>query len=168
MGVPRNKYHETFAREPWIGEDPEDRDNLVHIADNKIDFENGALTIDADGLTSTTADITAHVGTFTSDLNVAGAAGFGQVTVGTGLEVAGLANFVNTVVIGETATLPGGETVSIELPLALGTCTMDGSHSVPPRSRPGVRDTPAGLQVSSREFFGGDRLSLLVTVRRIR
>ena len=114
MGVPRNKYHETFARELWIGEDPEDRDNLVHIADNKIDFENGALTIDADGLTSTTADITAHVGTFTSDLNVAGAAGFGQVTVGTGLEVAGLANFVNTVFIGETATLPGGETVSID------------------------------------------------------
>jgi hypothetical protein len=61
-----------------------------------------------------------------------------------------------------------GETVSVEVPLAMGACTLDGVHAAPPGTKRGVTDTPAGLRVSSREFFEGDRLSLLVTVRRIR
>ena len=115
MGVPNNKQHAQFARELWVGEDPEDRANLVHIADNTIDFENGALTIDADGLTSTTGDITAHVGRFSSDLLVSGLSFLtGGAIIGTSLEVGGLSNFFDTVFIGETASLPGGEMVSID------------------------------------------------------
>lgn len=117
MGVPNNKQHAQFARELWVGENPEDRDNMVHIADNKIDFENGALTIDANGLSSTTGDITAHVGRFTSDLLVGG-----------------LANFDNTVLIGQTAVLPGGETVSIDTTTGAvattGTLAVTGAVSV--------------------------------------
>lgn len=135
MGVPKNKYHETFARELWVGEDPEDRDNMVHIADNKIDFENGALTIDADGLSSTTGDITAHVGRFTSDLLVGGLSFLtGGAIIGTSLEVGGLANFDNTVLIGQTAVLPGGETVSIDTTTGAvattGTLAVTGAVSV--------------------------------------
>jgi len=61
-----------------------------------------------------------------------------------------------------------GETVSVEVPLAMGACTLDGIHAAPRGTKRGVTDTPAGLRVSSREFFEGDRLSLLVTVGRIR
>jgi hypothetical protein len=61
-----------------------------------------------------------------------------------------------------------GETIAVEVPLVMGACTVDGSHAVSPGARPGVTATAAGLRVSSREFFDGDRLSLLVRVRRIR
>jgi len=61
-----------------------------------------------------------------------------------------------------------GETVAVEVPLVMGWCTIDGSHAIPQGGTPGVKDTPAGLRVSSQEFFEGDRLSLLVRVRRMR
>jgi len=59
-----------------------------------------------------------------------------------------------------------GETVSIELPASLGSCTVAGTAVVPPGARPGVAATLDGLRVASREFFDGDRFSLLVRVRR--
>ena len=59
-----------------------------------------------------------------------------------------------------------GETVSIELPASLGSCTLAGTSVVPPDARPGVAATRDGLRVASREFFDGDRFSLLVRVRR--
>lgn len=59
-----------------------------------------------------------------------------------------------------------GETVSIELPGSLGSCTVAGTSVVPADARPGVAATLDGLRVASREFFDGDRFSLLVRVRR--
>lgn len=98
MGVPKNKYHETYARELWVGADPEDRDNLVHIADNKIDFENGALVISATtGISTATGDVTCV------DVDASGNLGVGGYAVLQG----------GAVVIAPTATLPGTELVSI-------------------------------------------------------
>lgn len=59
-----------------------------------------------------------------------------------------------------------GETVSVELPNCFGQCLLPGAAIVPPGSRPGIAAVPGGLRLSSREFFEGDRSSLLVRVRR--
>jgi hypothetical protein len=59
-----------------------------------------------------------------------------------------------------------GETVSVELPASFGKCMLPGAAVVPPGSRPGIAAVPGGLRLSSREFFEGDRFSLLVRVRR--
>lgn len=59
-----------------------------------------------------------------------------------------------------------GETISIELPASLGACTLAGTAVLPPGARPGVAATRGGLRVVSRDFFDGDRFSLLVRVRR--
>jgi hypothetical protein len=61
-----------------------------------------------------------------------------------------------------------GETVSVEVPASIGWCTIAGTRVVPADARSGVSATPAGLRVTSREFFTGDRFSLLVRVRRLR
>lgn len=58
-----------------------------------------------------------------------------------------------------------GETVSVELPASFGSCMVPGTAAVPPGSRPGVTASLDGLRISSREFFEGDRCSLLVSVR---
>jgi hypothetical protein len=59
-----------------------------------------------------------------------------------------------------------GETVSVEFPWAYGWCGWDTSATVPASARPGVSRTKTGIRVTSREFFKGDKLSLLVTARR--
>ncbi len=61
-----------------------------------------------------------------------------------------------------------GETVSVEVPTSLGWCTIAGTRVVPVDARSGVSATPDGVRVTSREFFNGDRFSLLVRVRRLR
>ena len=61
-----------------------------------------------------------------------------------------------------------GETVSVEVPTAFGWCTIAGVQGVPSHAKSGVTATGAGLRVSSREFFEGDRFSILVTVKRMR
>ena len=59
-----------------------------------------------------------------------------------------------------------GETVSVELPASFGQCLVPGVAAVPPGARPGLAPVPGGLRLLSREFFEGDRFSLLVRVRR--
>ena len=59
-----------------------------------------------------------------------------------------------------------GETVGVELPAFLGWSVLPEFRTVPPGARPGVTSTPKGLRVSEREFFEGDRFSLVVRVRR--
>jgi len=61
-----------------------------------------------------------------------------------------------------------GETVEVELPFGSGYCGTITGESIPPNVRPGVSVFGAGLRVSNREFFEGDRLSLLVAARRQR
>ena len=119
MGVPKNKYHETFARELWVGEDPEDRDNMVHIADNKIDLENGTLVISATtGISTATGDVTCV------DVDASGNLGVGGYAVLQG----------GAVVIAPTATLPGTELVSINTTTGAvattGTLAVTGAVSV--------------------------------------
>ena len=50
---------------------------------------------------------------------------------------------------------------ALQLPASLGSCTLAGTSVVPPDARPGVAATRDGLRVASREFFDGDRFSLL-------
>ena len=59
-----------------------------------------------------------------------------------------------------------GETVEVELPFGSGYCGTITGEAIPPNVRPGVSASGAGLRVSNREFFEGDRLSLLVMARR--
>jgi len=59
-----------------------------------------------------------------------------------------------------------GETVGVELPAFSGLSALPGARTAPPGARPGVTSTPEGLRLSAREFFKGDRFSLLVRVRR--
>ena len=59
-----------------------------------------------------------------------------------------------------------GETVEVELPFGSGYCGTITGETMPPNVRPGVTASGTGLRVSIREFFEGDRLSLLVTARR--
>jgi hypothetical protein len=59
-----------------------------------------------------------------------------------------------------------GETVAVDLPFGSGYCGTITGEAVPPNVRPGVSPFGNGLRVSNREFFEGDRLSLLVTARR--
>ncbi len=61
-----------------------------------------------------------------------------------------------------------GETISVEVPAAIGWCTIAGTRVVPSDARSGVSATPAGVRVTSGEFFSGDRFSLLVRVGRLR
>ena len=61
-----------------------------------------------------------------------------------------------------------GETVEVELPFGSGYCGTITGETIPPNVRPGVSAFGAGLRVSNREFFEGDRLSLLVAARRQR
>ena len=109
------KVPEAYFEDVYVGKDPEDRDNLIHLSDTgDIDIGNGDFVINADGITTTTGDITARLITATSDLSVAGVSGLaGGAVVGTSLEVGALANFNNTAFVGEAASFPGGETVSI-------------------------------------------------------
>jgi hypothetical protein len=61
-----------------------------------------------------------------------------------------------------------GETVEVELPFGSGYCGIITGETIPPNVRPGVGAFGAGLRVSNREFFEGDRLLLLVAARRQR
>ena len=62
-----------------------------------------------------------------------------------------------------------GETISVEVPTSIGWCTIEEADGVPPRARPGVTVVGGGaVRVSSREFFDGDRLSLLVRIQKDR
>jgi len=61
--MPRDKnakVPEAYFEDVYVGKDPEDRDNLIHLSDTgEIDFGNGSLVISAtSGISTTTADVT--------------------------------------------------------------------------------------------------------------
>ena len=68
---------------------------------------------------------------------------------------------------GEKELVAGdGETVSLELPVSIGWCTVSAPSSTPSNARRGVTAVKGGLRVTASEFFSGERFSLLVTARR--
>ncbi|MDO8836384.1 MAG: hypothetical protein Q7V01_12360 [Vicinamibacterales bacterium] len=67
----------------------------------------------------------------------------------------------------KTFTARDGEAVGVELPVGTGYCGIP-DVPLPPDARNGVTAEGASLRISNEAFFEGERLSLLVTVGRVR
>jgi hypothetical protein len=60
------------------------------------------------------------------------------------------------------------ETTAVDYPWAFGYCPLSSRVVKPARARAGIVENDGRLQVNYKEFFAGERTSILVTARRQR